>query len=125
MREFGRLPRNWVVNVVATVGGAGFDEWVRSQVSKRNERISEKRQLYVELDPQIAAAFQKSEAISGKYLSTLLHLTFFLVHRGSGAMLLKGSGRRRTKAELDMEREAGEEKEAQLVRQERELQELA
>ena len=67
MREIGRLPRFWVVNITATAGGSDFEDWAREQVTRRNVRLMEKRQLYVDMDPDIAEAFKQSDAVSGKY----------------------------------------------------------
>ena len=55
------------------MGGEDFEQWVGDVVALRNERIAEKRNLYVELDPVIAEAFANSQAISRKciYCSTL------------------------------------------------------
>ena len=51
IREFHRLPRFWVVNITATVGGAQFEAWVKEAIAERNEGLAEKRHLFVEMDP--------------------------------------------------------------------------
>ena len=66
-QDMHKLPRQWIINVIYSLCGDGFREWVSEQVKDRNERLAEKRDLMIDLDPDIAAAFSNSAYISSKY----------------------------------------------------------
>ena len=63
-----KLPRQWIINVIYSLCGDDFREWVSQQVKDRNEKLAEKRDLMIDLDPDIAAAFRDSAYISSKYM---------------------------------------------------------
>ena len=65
-RDIHRLPRQWIINVVYTIVGDSFGTWVSELVKDRNVHVAEQRDLIIELDPQIAAAFKSSVNISSK-----------------------------------------------------------
>lgn len=84
-----------------TVVKKPFGTWVKQQIEDRNQRLTVDKQLNIELDPELAAAFNASTAIS--------------TQKGIGANLLKiGMKRRRTKAQVDEDREEAELKEESL-----------
>ena len=62
-----KLPRQWIINLIYSIVGDEFRTWVSQQVKDRNEQVAEKRDLMIELDPEIAAAFGSSVNISSKY----------------------------------------------------------
>ena len=70
----------------------------------RNDQLAEKRDLMIDLDPEIAAAFGNSANISSKYFFVFdrsqhlfRYLFIFLATKGRGVHILKaGSKRRRT-----------------------------
>jgi hypothetical protein len=62
--EIKKLPRAWVINVGATVVGQPFVEWVSKRITARNKEMAQDRNLLIKMDPQLAAAFQRSTAIS-------------------------------------------------------------
>ena len=82
---------------------------MNKRISDRNELLAEKHDTEIEVDADIAAAFNKSTFISRKYfaftiMTSVVNL-FVIVYpvetKGVGAMLLKvGSKRRRTKNEI-------------------------
>ena len=59
-REIGKLPKQWIANVCATVLKDVFTTWVAKQVKERNEKLVVKQGLAIEMDPEIAAAFNAS-----------------------------------------------------------------
>jgi hypothetical protein len=65
-RELHKVSREWIYNVVATVLGTVFTDWVKDQIEDRNEEVKDKRKLDIELDPDVAAAFRASTAVSSK-----------------------------------------------------------
>ena len=66
-RDVPKLPRQWLINVIYSLAGDDFRAWVSQQVKDRNDRVAEKRDLMIELDPDIAAAFGDSANISSKF----------------------------------------------------------
>ena len=54
--------------MIYSIVGDDLREWVSQQVKSRNEKLAEKQELMIELDPEIAAAFGSSLNISSKYL---------------------------------------------------------
>ena len=63
-KDVPRLPRQWIINVLFTILGGDFADWVDQHVKARNTgRLEEKQQL-IELDPAIARAFQQSTHVS-------------------------------------------------------------
>ena len=67
-RDMAKLPRQWIINVIYSLLGDDFREWVSQQVKDRNDQLAEKRDLMIDLDPDIAAAFGNSAYISSKYM---------------------------------------------------------
>jgi len=65
-RELHKISREWIYNVVATILGETFTDWVKDLIDDRNEDIRDKRKLDIELDPDVAAAFRASTAVSSK-----------------------------------------------------------
>ena len=65
-QEIRKLPKQWIVNVAYSILDDTFNDWVRSQIQERNERIAEEGNLLIEMDPEVAEAFQNSTAISSK-----------------------------------------------------------
>ena len=41
-----------------------FTDWVAEKIEERNEEVKDKGDMNIELDPDIAAAFQASTAVS-------------------------------------------------------------
>ena len=66
-REIKKLPKQWVINLVYSLVGDDFKQWVRSRIDSRNEKLVITNNLMIQLDPDIAAAFKHSTAISSKY----------------------------------------------------------
>ena len=66
-RELHKISREWIYNVVATILGETFTDWVKDQIDDRNEEVKDKRKLDIELDADVAAAFRASTAVSRKY----------------------------------------------------------
>ena len=67
----------WICNVCATVLEEDFTDWVTEQVENRNIEVVESKELNIEMDPEIFAAFQASTAVSRKYLFSSSSLIIF------------------------------------------------
>ena len=63
-RDIYKLPRQFILNTVYTMKGLLFHKWVQEKIAERNEMIEKKADLMICMDPQIAAAFNKSTMIS-------------------------------------------------------------
>ena len=61
-----RLSRQFLLNVLHTIVGEPFARWVNEQVDQRNAKIADKRNMLIELDPEVAAAFRASTQVSSK-----------------------------------------------------------
>ena len=68
-RELHKVSRDYICNVCATVLKDIFTDFVKERISERNEEMKEKRDLNIEMDPDIAAAFQASSSVSCRYIT--------------------------------------------------------
>ena len=66
LAEIPRLPKEFLANISYTVVGKQFSDWVKQQIEARNEKITIEKQLNIDLDPELAAAFNASTAVSSK-----------------------------------------------------------
>ena len=85
-RDIRRLPRAWVCNLIYSLKGDEFREWVSGLIRGRNEHLALKNDLMIELDPQIAEAFKISQNISSKFSFVIveaLKLTYSLYFHSS------------------------------------------
>ena len=89
--ELEKLPRQYVINVIYTLVGQKFRDWVDVRVNERHEEIADKQQLYIEMDPEIAEIYNNCKAIS--------------TQQGSSHNLMKASARRRrSKKQIEEEK---------------------
>ena len=51
-------------NVIHTIVREPFSEWVKDQVAERNEMVKSKRNMMIELDPELAKVFAASTQVS-------------------------------------------------------------
>ena len=65
--ELPKTPKQWVVNVVATILQDVFDKWVKLQVWARHEKVAVKKDMLIQMDPEMLAIFQASTAVSSKF----------------------------------------------------------
>ena len=66
-REVEKLLRQYIINLVYTIVGDRFKEWVDAVIDARNARITTERNLGIQLDPEIMQAFAASTAVSSKF----------------------------------------------------------
>ena len=55
------------MNLIYTIVGDDFKNWVAEKVRTRNDKIASKYDLMLDLDPSIAKAFYASTMVSSKY----------------------------------------------------------
>ena len=80
-KEILKLPRAYLGNVLYTVVGDPFKRWVKEQMEARNKKVTEKGDMIVNMDPEIAAIFRASTSVS--------------VSKGTSNNLMKASAKRR------------------------------
>ena len=78
-QEIRKLPKQWIANVAYSILEDEFSDWVKAQIEARNEHVAQKGDLFIELDPDVAAAFAASTAVSRKYPIPLLLLIIFVL----------------------------------------------
>ena len=66
-QEIHKISREWICNIYASVLKNVFTDWVRKKIEERNEEVVEKKNLAIELDPDVADAFNQSTSVSCKY----------------------------------------------------------
>ena len=64
--EFRKLTRQWVINVTYTLVGRPFADWVQAKMAARNQQLVARRDLGIEMDPEVFRAFQASTHVSSK-----------------------------------------------------------
>ena len=69
-REIEKMPRHYIANVIYTVVGDAFQDWVSEQIDARNEKIKAEQDIMIEMDPEYAAIFKASQSISGEQLQS-------------------------------------------------------
>ena len=66
------LHRQYVANVIYTIAGSAFSEWIDAKVKQRNLKLAEERNLNIKMDPEIYKIFKASESISGKCIHVMM-----------------------------------------------------
>ena len=63
-KEMRKLPKQWIVNVLFSVQNQAFGDWVKERIESRNEKVVKEKNLLIDMDPAVAAAFTNSTAVS-------------------------------------------------------------
>ena len=64
--EIEMLHRQYIANLIYTLVGEPFQDWVDVVLKKRSKRLADERNLNINLDPEIARIFKASTTISCK-----------------------------------------------------------
>ena len=64
--ELPKTPKQWVVNVFATILKENFIKWVDEQVDARHAKVAKEKDLMIKMDPEMAKVFRQSNAVSSK-----------------------------------------------------------
>ena len=64
--ELPKTPKQWLANVCATILKDKFSNWVKAQVAARHDKVAVKKDLMIQMDPEIAKIFEQSTAVSSK-----------------------------------------------------------
>jgi len=65
-KELAKLPRAYISNVVYTEVGKPFQDWANKRIKERNEKIVQDKDMTINMDPEVAAIFRSSTAVSGE-----------------------------------------------------------
>ena len=65
-KEIFKLPRGYLGNVAYTVIGDPFNNWVKVVINQRNARVTDDKEMAIQMDPEIAKIFKASTSVSGK-----------------------------------------------------------
>ena len=55
-KEIDKLPRAYIANVIHTVVGDLFAEWINKRANARHEKVSREKDM-IDMDPEIAAVY--------------------------------------------------------------------
>ena len=75
-QEIHKVPKQWLCNVANSILKNIFSDWVKDQVETRNETVKSKKNMMIQMDPEIAAAFATSTKVSSKIFDLLQLLIF-------------------------------------------------
>ena len=67
-KELTKMSRKYICDVIYSIVGDEFEEWVNARVNLRHEKMAEKKDLMLSLDPEIARCYEASQALSRKFL---------------------------------------------------------
>ena len=69
-QEIHKVPKQWICNVANSILKNIFQDWVKQQVDIWNRTVTEKKDMIIQMDPEIAAAFFTSTKVSRKWYKT-------------------------------------------------------
>ena len=65
-QERRKLPKWWIANMLRSIHGEDFEQWVDNRVDKRNDKLKKEGNREIKMDPAIHKAYQKSTHVSSK-----------------------------------------------------------
>jgi hypothetical protein len=68
--EIRKLSRHYLGNVIYSYLGNEFQAFISERVEARNKKQTEKQNLMIEMDPEIARIFRESTAVPRKYYTS-------------------------------------------------------
>ncbi len=101
-KEIQKLTRQYLANIIFTIVGQSFSNWVDRKINERNAKIKEEGKMMINMDPEIAKIFTQSTSVS--------------LQKGVSSNLMKvGSKRRRTKLEIEEQKLSEEQEKANIL----------
>ena len=76
LKEVDRLPRQYIINMIHSVMGEPFAKWVKEKVDARNKKLTESRDLLINMDPAIAELLKKSTHVSCRYATCATYVVY-------------------------------------------------
>ena len=49
-KEMRKLPKQWIVNIIATIAGESFISWVSQRIKERNLAVVKEKNLGIQMD---------------------------------------------------------------------------
>ena len=101
-KEILQLPRQYIANVIYTIVGKPFSNWVDLKIAERHQKVTSEKNMMVELDPAIAKILQKSTIVSSKYTLIsalciyLIILSYLCSREGKQSQLVKDYHKEKT-----------------------------
>ena len=83
-KEVLKMPKGWIANVINTVKGKEFTAWVKERIEERNAKLLVEKGLAIEMDAEVAEAFNASTKTSSKCLLCLATDPFFIFQHYMG-----------------------------------------
>ena len=65
-KELTKMSRKFICDVIYSLTGDEFENWVNERVQQRHQKMASKKDLMLSLDPEIARCYEASQAISRK-----------------------------------------------------------
>ena len=65
-KEVEKLPRPYLANLIYTIVGEKFKEWVKQRVQDRTDKRTQDQDMAIEMDPEVFAVFKASNNVSSK-----------------------------------------------------------
>jgi hypothetical protein len=65
-KEIEKFPRAYIANVMFTIIGDSFRQWVLRKCEERHAKIVSTQDMAINMDPEVYKAFMASKHISGK-----------------------------------------------------------
>ena len=53
-REIYKLPKQFLVNICYKLIGERFETWIRAKIDERNQKIADKQNIMISVDPEMA-----------------------------------------------------------------------
>lgn len=63
-QEIFKLPRQYLINVIFSIVGQPFRNWVIQKQNARHQKVADEKDMYIQMDPEIAAIYKQSQAVS-------------------------------------------------------------
>jgi len=58
-KETLKFPRSYLANVIHTICGDPFAQWTKARIQARNAKVTQDRNLDIDLDPEIAQIYRQ------------------------------------------------------------------
>ena len=75
--EIDALHRGYVANVIYTIVGENFTDWIDKKLKERTKRLCSERDMNISMDPEIFKIFKASTSISvvsGYYIAIITYV---------------------------------------------------
>jgi len=71
--------RQYIINVIMTLVGQPFAQWVKKRVDARHKKVAEEAEMHIHMDPEINEIYRNSKAVSGKFSPGFIIITIIFI----------------------------------------------